>query len=349
MMRRAITAAVLATGVMAAGAEGQHLNPAAPPGNQAEAPTHKIATEPARLDMGWMLPDTTMDGVVTLRNVSNEVVNITRVTSSCTCTVGKLTEDQKVLRPGETTELTVTLKSGANTGPMVQRAYVWYEGSRSPFEVYVNADVSRPVKTDPTFVNLLGTSRTGKIRLESLDGTPFRVTSVDGGTPRVFDTDGEPVDASKAATAFLVEFDYSGVAEVDLDRWFMIETDHPDAAQLPLRVLHRSLYQVTEKQPTWSFGKDRFILGRMQAGDSIERDVTLKAIEKADEITAVRVENEGLDAEIVSTHADGRNVIVTLRFVATGATTGLIKSKVIVTAEGQDQSADVIVRVGAPS
>lgn len=349
MIQRAITAAVLGVGVMAAGVDAQQLNPAAPPGAKAEAPTHKITTEPSRLDLGWMLPQTTMDGTVTLRNTSDEIVNITRVTSSCTCTVGKLTDDQKVLRPGESTELTVTLKSGSNTGPMVQRAYVWYEGARSPFEVYVSADVSRPVKTDPTFVNLLGTSRTGKIRLESLDGTPFLVTSVDGGTPRVFNTDGEPVDASKKQTAFLVEYDYTGVAEQDLDRWFMIETDHPEAAQLPLRVLHRSLYQVTETQPTWSFGADRIILGRMKAGDSIERDVTLKAVEKADEITAIRVEDDGLDVEILNTHPRDRNVIVTLRFVATGATTGLIKSKVVVTAEGQEQSADVIVRVGAPS
>ena len=58
---------------------------------------------------------------------------------------------------------------------------------------------------------------------------------------------------------------------------------------------------------------------------------------------------DGLDVEIVNTHPRDRNVIVTLRFVATGATTGLIKSKVVVTAEGQEQSADVIVRVGAPS
>lgn len=347
-MRRAITAVILGTMALTPAAGAQPLNRAAP-SETAKKPEHKITTEPARLNMGWMLPSTKKDGTVVLKNTSNEVVKLSRVTSSCTCTVGSLTEDQKTLKPGESTELTVTLKSGANTGPMVQRAYVWYEGSREPFELYVNADVSLPVKTDPTFVNLLGAEKSGRIRLESLDGTAFRVTSADGGTPKVYDVDGNPADASVPVLECIVEFDYTGIADEDLDRWFLIETDHPEARELPLRVLHRSLYRAVESRPTWTLAEDRFILGRMQAGDSVEKEVTFKALEKDEDVTGVRIESEGLDAEIVSLKRDGRDVVATIRFVATGGETGLIKSAIIVTAEGQEQKADVIARVEAAS
>jgi len=348
MKRRAILAAMISAGLACGMAEAQAAAPAVPT-QAGKAVTHKISTEPARLDLGWMRPSTTKDGTVRLVNTSEDVVNILRVTSSCTCTVGKLTDDQKILRPGDSTELTVSLKSGANTGPMAQRAYVWYEGSRSPYELFVLAEVSHPVKTDPTFVNLLGSSKEGMIRLESLDGAPFRVTSVDGAEPKVFDLDEKPVDPKEPRTSYLVKFDYTGVADEDLDRWFMIETDHPEAQELPLRVLHRSLYQVNAEQPTWSFGTDRFILGRMTAGDSLEREVTLKAVTNPTTITGVRVDNPGLDAEIIETRRDGRNVVAKIRFKATGGETGLIKTKVLITAKDQEQGADVIARVEAGS
>lgn len=349
MMRQALLAAMVSAGMACGLAGAQAASPTAPASEAGKQSSHKIATEPGRLDLGWMRPSTHKDGTVRLVNTSDDVVNILRVTSSCTCTVGTLTDDQKILRPGDSTELTVTLKSGANTGPMAQRAYVWYEGSRSPYELFVLAEVSHPVKTDPTFVNLLGTSKTGMIRLESLDGAPFRVTSVDGSAPQVFDLDENPVDPKEPRESYLVKFDYTGVADEDLDRWFMIETDHPEAQELPLRVLHRSLYQVSAEQPSWSFGTDRFILGRMHAGDSIEREVTLKAVTNPELITGVRVDNPGLDAEILETSRDGRNVVVKLRFKATGGETGLIKTKVLITAEDQEQGADVIARVEAGS
>ncbi len=311
-------------------------------------PAQKLSTTPERLELGWLLPTAKKQGTVTLTNTSDEVIEILRVTSSCTCTVGELRDDQRVLEPGDSTDLSITLKGGPNTGPLVQRAYVHYKGSSTPYEVIVSADVSLAVKTDPTFVNLLGTSKTGKIKLESLDGMPFRVTSVDGKEPKVFSIDGEELDASKAAMAFLVEFDYTGIADDDLDRWFMIETDHPEAApELPLRVLHTSLYQMTagNAKPSWSFVKDRVILGRMEPGDEVTKVVELKPVSSPEAVTAVSINNAGLDAEILETKAEGRNVLVKLRIVATGGASGLIKARLSLTADGETHEADIIARV----
>jgi len=238
-----LTPAAIATAQQ--GRPGTHRQP--PPRTE-----HPITAEPERLKLGWLRPEEMGEGTVRLVNTSEEVVNIVRVTSSCTCTVGKLEDDQKILRPGDSTELTVSLKAGKNTGPMAQRAYVYYEGARAPYELFVLADVSHPVKTDPTFVNLMGAKKSGTIKLESLDGAPFRVTAVDGDTPTVFDLAGAEVDPEEPREAVLVEYDYEGIAPEDLDRWFVIETDHPEARELPVRVLHPALYQVDNARATWS-------------------------------------------------------------------------------------------------
>ncbi len=346
MLRRAITTTLLTTGLLAGAAQAQQATPQA---TQPAKPVHKITSEPGQLDMGWLRPKEKREGHVLLRNTSNEVINLLRVTSNCSCTVGALDEEQKILRPGQATEIAVSLKATPNSGPMVQRAYVWYEGSRTPYELVVKADVSHAVKTDPTFVNIMGDTKHGAIRLESLDGRPFKVTSVDGGSPSVFNLDGEPVSPYKPATEFLVEFDYRGVADEDLDRWFMIETDHPEARELPLRVIHSALFRVAVNNPTWSFGQDRFILGRMQAGDEVTREFTLKRIEKLDDITAIAIDDAGLDAEILEKSSTGSDVTLKVRFVATGAVTGLIKSRLKITAEGQEHGADVIARVEGAS
>ena len=344
-MKRLHTVVMVA--VMAgAGAAPSMAQPGArPEAAPATATEHRIASDPGRLELGWLRPNETGEGVVRLLNTSDEIVNILRVTTSCSCTTSELSEEQKILKPGDSTELVVGLKAGANTGPMVQRAYVWYEGSRAPYELFIVADVSHAVKTDPIFVNLLGVNRAGMIRLESLDGRPFRVLSADGKAPKVFDLAGAEVDASKPAQSVMVQYDYTGVAEEDLNRWFLIETDHPDALELPLRVMHASLYQVKESRPTWTLATDRLVLGRMQAGESVEKELMIKAVKGAEDVTEVRIDHPGLDAEIVGSRMINRDLMVKVRIKATGGATGLLKAKLIVTAESQPQEADVIVRV----
>jgi len=347
-MRRALiitlsAAAFLAPAVIAVSQPGRPQRPA-PPRTE-----HPISAEPERLKLGWLRPEEKGEGTVKLVNTSDEVINIVRVTSSCTCTVGKLEDDQKILKPGESTELTVSLKAGKNTGPMAQRAYVYYEGARAPYELFVLADVSLPVKTDPTFVNLMGSNRTGTIRLESLDGTPFRVTSVDGDTPTVYDLAGAEVDPEEPREAVLVEYDYEGIAEEDLDRWFVVETDHPEARELPIRVLHPSLYQVQNSRATWSVATDRLVLGRLRAGDATSRQVRVRALPSPDDITSIEVMDDRLDAEIIGNRVDGRDIYLTVRVKATGAGTGLVKTKLKLTAKDETHDVDIIARVESPS
>lgn len=345
-VHQVLWAPVLAAVTLAPVSLAQDDKPLTPP-----APTktpqvaHAIATVPEKLELGWIKPGEKGTGTVKIINTSDQPVHLLRVTSSCSCTVGELAEDQKELAPGASTELAVTLKGGHNTGPMVQRAYVWYEGSRTPFEVFVTADVSLAVKTDPSFVNLLSVEHKGKIRLESLDGRPFRVTAADGKTPVLYDLAGAEADPEMPRTAVYVAFDYTGIDPKDLNRWFVIETDHPEARELPLRVLHPSLYQTTNYRPKWTLATDRVILGRLKPGESVERELTVKALASTDEITGITVDNDAVDAELIGARQDGRLSYLTVRFKATGAATGLIKAKLNLTAKDESHDADVIVRV----
>jgi len=341
------TAACVAAAVSLAAIPGLALGQAGGAATEQKAPSaeHRITTDPERLELGWLRPTEQRAGTVRITNTSGDVVNLLRVTSSCSCTVGDLSEDEKNLLPGASTDLEVGLKAGPNTGPMAQRVYIWYEGSRAPYELFVSADVSEAVKTDPAFVNLLGVSKSGKVKLTSLDGQPFRVVSVDGRTPELTDLEGEKLDPEARVTEAYVAFDYTGVADAELDRWFVIETDHPEARELPLRVLHQSLYQVSNNRPTWNLATERLVLGRMQPGDESVREVRLKAVGSPEDVTDLSVDHEAIDAEIVSREVESGELVLGVRFVATGAATGLIKARLSVTAEGQEQEADVIVRV----
>lgn len=339
---RLIFTTCLALAALAAPAFAQAESPAR---TERKAPSaeHRITTDPERLDLGWLRPSETGESTVRIVNTSGGVVNLLRVTSSCSCTVPELEDDEKILRPGESVELEVGLKATANPGPMNQRVYIWYEGSRAPYELLVSADVSRAVKTDPSFVMLLG-KKSGRIKLSSLDGRPFRVLSVDGREPELTDEDGEAIDASTRVEEAYVTYDYEGVAVEDLSRWFIIETDHPEATELPLRVIHQSLYQSSGRE-TWNLVTDRVILGRMKPGDEAVKEIRLNAVASAEDVTGVAVDDEAIDAEILEKRVEGREVVLKVRFVATGAKTGLIKTRLGIEAEGQEQEADVIVRV----
>ena len=340
-MKRIITTC-LALAAIAGPAFAQSASPARAE-RKAPSAEHRIATDPERLDAGWLRPGETGERTVRVVNTSGGVVNLLRVTSSCSCTVPELEDDQKILRPGESVELEIGLKATANPGPMQQRVYIWYEGSRAPYELLVSADVSHAVKADPAFVMLLG-QKTGRIKLSSLDGRPFRVLSADGREPELTDEAGDPIDASKRIEEAYVSFDYEGVAPRDLSRWFVIETDHPEATELPLRVIHQSLYQ-TDARQTWNLATDRVILGRMQPGDEATKELRLKMVARPDDVAGLSIDDEAIDAEILETRVEGREIVLKVRFVATGARTGLIKARLAVEAEGQTQEADVIVRV----
>lgn len=70
----------------------------------------RIQIEPTTFDFGEVGSDQVSEHRFTVKNIGNEVLGITRVSTSCGCTSAEV--DKEKLAPGEEAELLVTYDSG---------------------------------------------------------------------------------------------------------------------------------------------------------------------------------------------------------------------------------------------
>jgi hypothetical protein len=85
-------------------------------GAKAEAATKgpKIRVEPATFDFGKAVPNKTLEKEFSLRNFGSEDLVIENVSTTCGCTAALM--DSKVIKPGGTTPLRVSLQTREYSG-----------------------------------------------------------------------------------------------------------------------------------------------------------------------------------------------------------------------------------------
>ena len=107
-MRRAFTLLALALLPLSAGAQDKEPKTGTPP----KGP--RIRVEPPGFDFGRALPNRTLDKDFSIRNFGSEDLVIENLTTTCGCTAA-LT-DSKVVKPGGTTSLHVSLQTRDASG-----------------------------------------------------------------------------------------------------------------------------------------------------------------------------------------------------------------------------------------
>lgn len=310
-----------------------------------------IKIEPQVVNAGFIRPGEKVYREVTLTNNGTEPIQFARVSSTCTCVQGELLDD--LTAPGESAKLRIMIE-GRDIGPINQTLTVWFIGARKPLRIQVTADVTLPIKAEPFFINMAvppqtgesgenpGIPSKGKIVLKSVDDQPFRVVSAGGKKPVL-----GAGDENVPALTHTVVWDFTGVPDSEIQPWWIIETDHPDARLIEIRVLHpKIIEELVKNQGPWTLAPDRLVVPNLAPGESYERTVKLLKT-KGQEIESVSVDSPMLTAEIVGQNPMAGGLEVTIRLTASADASGLIRSKLNVKADGVAQSSYLYVRIGS--
>lgn len=303
-----------------------------------------LSVEPATLDLGYVKPGEAVVREILLRNNSDKPVQFARVSTTCSCVKAEILDD--LTAPGEAARVKVTI-TPKDIGPLSQKVIVWYVGARAPLQMPVVADVTLPVKVDPFYINLATPDagkteapRTGAITLTAVDKRPFRVLSA-GGTAPVYDKG----DTGAPAIKHVIHWDLTGAPDDQLKPWWIIETDHPGAQVLEVRVIAMALIKkMVAGQGPWTLWPDRIVAASLKPGGTYERTIRMVRA-KSDKIESVTVDSPMLKAEIVDQKKTPAGVEATLRLTAAPSAHGLIRTKFTVKIDGVAQSAYLFARI----
>ena len=265
-----------------------------------DIPPFKI--DPPELDFGFIDPGQELHGTIQVTNVSDKPLTVTKQASTCKCTVAQDITGM-TLAPGESVELNPVVEPRSWNGPKRDKITLVFAGYPKPASIVVKSNVAQAVYAEPPYlnaarsVNAQGTidvetpqelldRMTGTIKLLSRNETPFRLLALNGGeVPYVdFDPAQDEPRSSYELQWDLTPYNENTCVDVQGNKmrgWWVVETDHPEAPVVDLRVRHLC---TIPKMPVradisgrhW-FPKDfRTVLGELKAGEPIEFEITLK-------------------------------------------------------------------------
>lgn len=132
---------LLAAGLLvAAGALLTSSAPAEEPKPAALPQAPRLAVEPAAFDFGRVLPQRTVQKEFSIRNFGGSDLVIENVSTTCGCTAALM--DSKVVKPGRTTPLRVTVETRTYSGRVARSVMIRSNDPARPLlEVRVEATV----------------------------------------------------------------------------------------------------------------------------------------------------------------------------------------------------------------
>ncbi len=311
-----------------------------------------IIADPEMINLGFVEPRSTVTRSFRLLNTSSAAVTIKSATPSCTCTtidaVGKVIPGQGSI------DIPITMKIAASTGAKSASVTFTFSDGSAPVSLGMGGEVAYQVRAttvDPTvnarvpYINAFddparpaGTpapSLAGTIAVVSIDQKPFRVLSVMNAPP-VF----VGFDPSKDTprTSYEIAYDFSKVPCEKMPRYVVIETDHPQAPVVDLRVRHAC----TRIMPEIPFAEYRANLGSIAPGTTQPFEFELKKA-AGWRVTQVTSKDPRLTAALVDQRADADHALVSLTLKVDAAVTGVVLapiSMVAIDPAGKEHSSD---------
>ena len=191
-----------------------------------------IRFEPDPLDLGEMTADIAKTGKVTLVNVTDQPVTITKAIPGCGCTT--LGWPKEPIMPGESADIDITLKPGAKQGVKLRKRVTFQiEGHQSQI-LQVVGDVAEYVSIEPAIVpaRVEEAAMSDSIILTSADGEPFSIVGV---RPEVVgDYSAEP------ALEHTLQIDWNAWESESRPVKVTFLLDHPKSSQVSTLVKRRA-------------------------------------------------------------------------------------------------------------
>ncbi len=276
-----------------------------------------IAVDPPVLDFGVISPSDIAEGVVKLRNTGTKELEVLSVQPSCKCTTINDISGQKI-PVGGFVEIQAKMKPTSGAGDKKAEIKVLIDGFSRIVSIQLKSEVSMPVRVKPYYLNIVtGQPQMGRTVVESIDGRPFKICAIGGYAPHYigFDpTKDEP--ANHYVIDWSIDRDFPGGK---FPRYWIIETDHPDCPLVEIFVRH----ETTMPKINMALSDYRHTFGQLEAGKSVEFQVTCTKLDEGESILAASAGSTDLKVELVSQVREGTDTIVTLRASSTSSARGL--------------------------
>jgi len=207
-------------------AGGAAAAPAAAP-QAPVAESKSIRFEPAELEFGEMVADVPMTKAVTLVNISEKPVTVTRVVPSCGCTTAPAPKDP--IPVGGSVEIPITLKPGAKQGVALSKRVTFQIDGEPPVTYVIKGNVAEYVRIEPELLNVnVEDPESGKITLKALDGTAFRVLGVNPAIVADYSLD--------PALEHTIQIDWAKWKEAGSGIRLAMSIDHPKLASASVSI-----------------------------------------------------------------------------------------------------------------
>jgi hypothetical protein len=344
--RAAVALALASAWAACGGSPAQVSAPAVAPVRPATAPASVLAVEPPLIDFGRVSPGSRHPARFLLRNLSGAPLTVARATPSCKCTdvsdvVGK------TIAPGAAIELTATLAVPGSPGQKDAEVLVALQGVPGVARARMQADVTMPVRVEPAYVDALKGAQEGEIRVASVDGAPFRITSAGGKAPSFVGFD-PAADAPRAE--YRIRWRTPDLGAPAIPQWWVVDTDRADCPQVPLRIRHEttgSRFDPDRTSRFWFVPESIVLAGRVRPGTPVELRTTIEHLNPAaqgrvtnpawSQVRRMSVPGGEGTAELVSATPRGESFVdLVFRFTAAPGRQGPMYVPVMIeTATGQ--------------
>ncbi len=318
--------------------------PPAAPSSESELINHPPPLEQVSpyLDFGYHKPLSFEQGVITLVNNGDKPIKILKTRGECACTVA--TANKEIVQPGEGVELLVGLELPLELGAVSKQVIVEVEGYKFPFITEVSGESGYAVRVNGGGVSNIVVDLVGQLTLEAIDGRPFRVLALNGQPPVLKDFDPEK---DRPRTQYVLLHDFSNIAPINLPRWIIIETDHPDARMVDVIAMIPGTIRLTGTEP-WQPVKDHLVLGAIPMDEpSITIMVmTGKPLTPGQKLTS---RSRSFDARVDIVNAykptTGAGIQIELKITPRGSFQGFLNAVCDLDLDGNKTALEIFARV----
>ncbi len=310
------------------------------------ASTHAaVIAAPPSIALGFIEPRASITRTFRLVNGSDSPVTIVSATPTCTCTT--LDAAGKVIPAHGSIEVPMTMKVAASTGvKSASVAFVFSDGS-PPLSITMSGEIAYAVRG--TSVDITNGSRVpyinafrdpaapaasakvpldGVVTVGSIDQVPFTIRSVMNAPP-VFVGFDPATDSPRPS--YEVRYDFSGLSCAHMPPYLIIETDHPKAPVVDMRIRHLC----TRISPQIPFAEYRANLGVLNPGVALPFEFELKHAAGWNVIETLSSDPR-IAVTFVGQRSDKETAMISLVATPAESTRGVILTQITMTATDPD-------------
>lgn len=297
----------------------------------AQGTSASILVDPPFISLGLMQPRDTITRSFRLSNITDKPITIASVVPTCTCTTIDATG--KVIPPKSSIEIPLTMKVAASTGVKTAAVTLTFSDRSAPITLQMQGEIAYAVRSTCVdviegkrmpYINLFDDPQrspsvappplVGEMKVSCTDGRPFRVLSVMGKPPQFI---GWNPARDEPQTAYDVAYDFQAIACEQMPPYLIIETDHPLAPVIDMRVRHAC----TKITPQLPFAEYRANLGSLRVGVPLPFEFELKRAQGWT-VTGVQSKDSRIHVQFVGQRSDSEGALVSMIATATAGAMG---------------------------